>query len=264
MRIVAVEPRIEHVALSRGRSLPRADDHGASGPDKLAVLTVRIVANSGETGFGLAVVGLAGQTCRAAVEELFLPLVMEADPRHTGRLYALARQAVPATTRGGAEALSWSAVDVAMWDLKAQVSRQPLWHLLGGVRDSVPAYFAEALWPGLSADRVVELAGPAIAAGAAGLWVGVNGRDPVRDAKTLQRIREELSEDVWFGVCGHEGWTPTLRWLSGSFSKRSLTRTFTRTRFRPVTSMVSLACLGLWACRSPPARRSAAGPLPNW
>ena len=42
--------------------------------------------------------------------------------------------------RGGPAVLAISAVDIALWDLKAQRAGQPLWRLLGGYDPRVPCY----------------------------------------------------------------------------------------------------------------------------
>lgn len=42
--------------------------------------------------------------------------------------------------RGGPTVLALSAVDMALWDLKAKKLNQPLWKLLGGFSDRVPCY----------------------------------------------------------------------------------------------------------------------------
>ncbi|HVG76601.1 MAG TPA: mandelate racemase/muconate lactonizing enzyme family protein, partial [Patescibacteria group bacterium] len=42
--------------------------------------------------------------------------------------------------RGGAQALAMSAVDIALWDLRARRQGMPLWRLLGGFDPRVPCY----------------------------------------------------------------------------------------------------------------------------
>ena len=42
--------------------------------------------------------------------------------------------------RGGPTVLALSAIDMALWDLKARKQAQPLWKLLGGFSDRVPCY----------------------------------------------------------------------------------------------------------------------------
>src|SRR5689334_6304287 len=42
--------------------------------------------------------------------------------------------------RGGPTVLAQSAIDIALWDLKANRLGEPLWKLLGGFSDRVPCY----------------------------------------------------------------------------------------------------------------------------
>ncbi len=42
--------------------------------------------------------------------------------------------------RPGISSMAIAAVDVALWDLKARLLEQPLFRLLGAVRESVPIY----------------------------------------------------------------------------------------------------------------------------
>jgi L-alanine-DL-glutamate epimerase-like enolase superfamily enzyme len=42
--------------------------------------------------------------------------------------------------RGGAQVLAISAVDIALWDLRARRQRAPLWRVLGGFDPAVPCY----------------------------------------------------------------------------------------------------------------------------
>jgi len=222
MRVTAFEARLERLPIPRSRSLPQADSAAPGGPDVVSALVVRLASANGASGLGMAVVDPGPQTALAAVNELFQPLVAGADACDTGRLAMRARHAVPAIAHGGVEAQAWSAVDLALWDLKAQLAELPLARLLGGARDTAIAYFAETIWPGLSADQVVDMGHAAIASGATGLWVGVGGRDPVQDAKKLQQVREELGDDVWFGVRGFEGLDTNTALAFGQFLEEEL------------------------------------------
>src|SRR6202023_3575690 len=58
----------------------------------------------------------------------------------------------------GVFTLRFSAIDMALWDIKAKAANLPLWKLLGGARDRVPTYASGALMRGLSLDRVVKAA----------------------------------------------------------------------------------------------------------
>jgi len=63
----------------------------------------------------------------------------------------------------GAATLALSAIDIALWDIKGKAADEPLWRLLGGMRDSVPAYASESLWRHMSQDEI-EAAGAGLVA----------------------------------------------------------------------------------------------------
>src|SRR5205823_1336252 len=67
------------------------------------------------------------------------PMMVEAV---TARLFALAGGGAPA----GIVTRAIAAIDVALWDLKGKALGQPVYRLLGGYRDRVPAYASGHLW----------------------------------------------------------------------------------------------------------------------
>jgi L-alanine-DL-glutamate epimerase-like enolase superfamily enzyme len=100
----------------------------------VVVVQVRVGATVG-TGwtYGPPAVG-------AVVASELAPLVVSTDPMDLGGTVAhLHRQARNMTT-SGVVGYAISAVDVALWDLKARLLDLPLHHLLGAVRRSVPVY----------------------------------------------------------------------------------------------------------------------------
>jgi L-alanine-DL-glutamate epimerase-like enolase superfamily enzyme len=204
MSIAVVESRIVTVPIPRGRSLPRVED-SADEPAEIVFLLATIRAADGTAGVGFVNVSGSGRAEQSLLDELFGPILLGADPFSVERIYGQAKQRCPEILRGGAEARAYAALDVAMWDLQARLANLPLWRLLGGARESTPCHVAATVWPGLSADRVVEIARPLLAEGVRGLRVGVGLRGPIKDAGKLQRVRDALGEEVWFGVAGHQG-----------------------------------------------------------
>src|SRR5581483_12185189 len=94
---------------------------------------------------------------RAAVEGLGAlaigedPLRIEAIGR---KLYDAANYSGPA----GIFTLAFSAIDMALWDIKGKALGAPLWRLLGGARERVPTYASGALMRGLSLERATASA----------------------------------------------------------------------------------------------------------
>ena len=56
-------------------------------------------------------------------------------------------------------------LDIALWDAAGKTLGQPLYRLLGGYRDRVPAYASDGLWYSLSLDELAESASGHVAHG---------------------------------------------------------------------------------------------------
>ena len=82
----------------------------------------------------------APTACATVVEDLLADLVRATDPFAIGRIHERMARAVRNVGRPGIAACAVSAVDVALWDLKARLLALPLHRLLGAVHKSVPVY----------------------------------------------------------------------------------------------------------------------------
>ena len=94
----------------------------------------RVVADDGTVG-----IGRGGNPDLVARE--FGPLLVGEDPRRIGRLWQRMYDAAWRFRGPGRGAMpTIGALDVALWDLYGKVCREPVWRLLGGIRDRVQAY----------------------------------------------------------------------------------------------------------------------------
>ena len=114
---------------------PEAD--GTLSWNSTTIVVVEAAADSGETGLGytyssVAAAEFVGEKLARAVRGVDVDAVGDA----WGRMVAQSRNA----GRPGVAACAISAVDVALWDLKARAHRLPLHRLLGAYRDRVPIY----------------------------------------------------------------------------------------------------------------------------
>jgi L-alanine-DL-glutamate epimerase-like enolase superfamily enzyme len=113
---------------------PEAD--GTAAWTSTTMVLVEVTSQSGETGVGFSYASAAAATL---IHEMLEECVVGrgADDRATwGRMVARVRNA----GRQGIAATAISAVDVALWDLRARLAEKPLFQLLGERRDSVPVY----------------------------------------------------------------------------------------------------------------------------
>jgi L-alanine-DL-glutamate epimerase-like enolase superfamily enzyme len=107
-----------------------------------AVVVARIKTESGAEGVGYTyTVGkTGGSAVRAHIERDLSPVLMGADPRLTEKLWQKMWWTLHYVGRGGAATFAISAVDIALWDLKAREAGEPLWRHLGGCDARVKVY----------------------------------------------------------------------------------------------------------------------------
>jgi L-alanine-DL-glutamate epimerase-like enolase superfamily enzyme len=108
--------------------------------DTREYLLVRVKSDDGIDGIGFGMTRNA--PLAAIVERNIAPLLVGQDPRDTERNWQRLYDANQIIARGGIYMRAHSAVDIALWDLKAKAFGVPLWRLLGGSRRRIPSQVA--------------------------------------------------------------------------------------------------------------------------
>lgn len=200
MRITHLTTDHLRVPLGKPARISLSDPKHA-GPDAVDLLLVHLKTDSGESGLGLTyAVGPGAGAVRSLVETELAPLVVGADPRDTDRLFAKAESQFRLIGFTGLAARAYSAVDVALWDVKAKAAGQPLFRLLGGARPAAPFFLSDVATQGRSAAEVVKAAKPLLKQGATGVRVEVGGGDLRADADRVRDISDGLGEDASVSV----------------------------------------------------------------
>jgi len=197
MRITRLNAQILRLPQARSVSLPLSSDATANSRPKYIVLLLNVETDAGITGVGFGAFAFSGRALLATIEDELSPLLLGEDPSCHERLWAKVQ------TRDNPLAIpAYSAIDIAIWDIKAKQAGMPLWQLLGGVREKVPIHAAETACPHLSANEVITIARSCLDRGLGGVRVAVRGIDPEADAHKVQEIRDALGEEIWFAVAG--------------------------------------------------------------
>ncbi|MBI2531133.1 MAG: mandelate racemase/muconate lactonizing enzyme family protein [Deltaproteobacteria bacterium] len=103
-------------------------------------VSVDVETDEGIGGIGYTTFnGPLAPTLKHAVEQLGA-LVIGEDPLRTEAVGRKLRGAAWGSGAGGIFTLAFSAIDIALWDIKGKALNQSLAMLLGGLRDKVPAY----------------------------------------------------------------------------------------------------------------------------
>jgi L-alanine-DL-glutamate epimerase-like enolase superfamily enzyme len=164
-------------------------------------LTVRVHADNGLTGIGRG--GDAG-----VIDGELAPLLIGKDPRRTAALWHEMYETVWRYGGPGAAAMSSiGAIDIALWDLYGKACGEPVWRLLGGYRDKVPAY-ADGIGydKDLTPQKVAALVQAHAALGYDAVKFHLTKPDPEAALETVILSREALGPDRKLMIDAHRMW----------------------------------------------------------
>src|SRR5947209_8858291 len=154
MRITKIECDLCHVPLSR----PRASPLEASGGrlNHVVALLAHVHTDAGLVGLGSAyALQSSGRALLATAVDDLAPLLVNEDPLDHERLAAKVYWRLQTVGRRGLVQQAYSALDVALWDIKGKASGLPLHKLFGGARDSAAAYGSDTGWLYMSVEEIV-------------------------------------------------------------------------------------------------------------
>ncbi len=174
----------------------------AAQPDAVELILVHLETDAGVTGLGFVyVLGAGGAAVRSLIDTELSPVVQREDARDTDRLFARAEARFRAVGFAGLAARAYSAIDIALWDAKAQAAGVPLAKLLGGVRPGAAFVVSDAATLGRDAAESLKVAKPFLKQGAVGIRVEIGaGGDVQADAERVREIQDGLGEDGWMAV----------------------------------------------------------------
>src|SRR5262249_10698745 len=155
MRITQLESHLLRLPLTRPISAPH---DGAPGGrlDHVYLLLVYLDTDTGHRGLGFAyALQGGGRALKVIADDDLAPLVVGEDPLDHERLAAKAYWRLQSVGRRGLVAQAYSAVDLALWDIKGKAAGLPLYKLLGGARESAPVYVADTGWLWMTPEEIV-------------------------------------------------------------------------------------------------------------
>ncbi len=173
-----------------------------------AVVTVRIETSDGFEGLGYTyTVGkTGGAAIHALVERDLAPALTGEDPRCTERLWQSMWWTLHYTGRGGQAAFAISAVDIALWDLKAKLAGEPLWRFLGGYNPRVKVY-AGGIDLHMPLDELREQTRSNLARGFRAIKMKVGRESLAEDTARVAAVRELIGPETPLMVDANMRWT---------------------------------------------------------
>ena len=154
---------------------------------------VFVDTDDGVTGIGIGASKVG--VIRAAIEH-FTPMLIGEDPIDVERLWH--KLWVPKLVgRRGLTTRAISAIDIALWDLRAKVAGMPLYKLLGGFRQRVPTYIAGGYYEdGKGLKELQEELGGHVEAGARAVKMKIGAVPIAEDVARVKAAREAVGPDV--------------------------------------------------------------------
>lgn len=171
------------------------------------LVTVRVRDADGAEGMGYTyAVNSGAPAFHALIEGYLAPTAIGQDADLTEHIWQQMWWKVHYSGRGGHATSAISAVDIALWDLKARRAKLPLWRLLGGHDPKVPAY-AGGIDLDFTIDELLAQADRFRADGFRAIKMKA-GRPQLReDIERVRRMREHLGDDFPLMVDANMRWT---------------------------------------------------------
>jgi L-alanine-DL-glutamate epimerase-like enolase superfamily enzyme len=198
MHITRLEPIILHAPVTRGGiadSTHRLTHWGAPG--------VCIHTDNGLRGYGFTGTHAHLPTDRLIVDcivDSFGPLLIGRDPSEVIALWEDLHRCpeISWVGRAGITHLAHSALDIALWDLKAKHASEPLWKLLGGsASKQVEAYNTDGAWLNWPLDTIVSDCRRLVEEeGYRALKLKVGSPNPRADLHRVEAVRKAVGPDI--------------------------------------------------------------------
>jgi L-alanine-DL-glutamate epimerase-like enolase superfamily enzyme len=207
---LAAEAAIERVAVSAFRiPTDQPESDGTLEWDSTTLVLVEATAG-GETGLGFT---YADASAATLIEGKLAELVRGRDALSPQAAWAAMQEAVRNLGRQALSAMAVSAVDVALWDLKARLLGVALADLLGRFHARVPVYGSGG-FTSYSNERLAEQLAGWAEGGIPRVKMKV-GRDPVADPERVRAARVAVGPGVELMVDANGAWQrkEALRWM---------------------------------------------------
>lgn len=187
-------PAEKSVQLGIGRSVKRD-----------AVL-VRVETDEGMVGWGEAHHGRCPGAIARLIDTTLRELVIGQEATDVSGVWQrVYKMQLASHGMGAAAALALSGLDLALWDIRCQMTQWPLYQLLGGKAKPIKAYAGGIALGWQPADSLVEEALALVEQGFRALKLRV-GDTPRRDIERVQAVRKALGNDIELLVDANTGY----------------------------------------------------------
>lgn len=142
----------------------------------------------------------------ALIRDDLVPMLAGCEPRRIEQLWEAMWRRLHYVGRGGIASFAISAVDIALWDLKAKLVNEPLWRFLGGHDDRAQVY-AGGIDLDLSLDDLREQTRENLDRGFRAIKMKVGRARLTEDVERVAAMRDLLGSDIPLMVDANMRWS---------------------------------------------------------
>ena len=219
--IHSIETNLFRVPLKEVLTDAKHGDH-----THFELITSTVTLQDGSSGTGYTYTGGLGGHAILAMLEHDLPAAILGKAAHNiDELNELMQWHIHYVGRGGIASFAISAIDIALWDIKARLHQQPLWQLLGSELsgpwghaddhpDSNPGHPASAaaycggIDLNFSLDKLLTSIQSYLDAGYSAVKIKVGKSNLSEDIERVKAVREHIGSEVKFMVDANYGLNP--------------------------------------------------------
>lgn len=171
------------------------------------LITIRLRDSEGAEGVGYTyTVGRNGGAIADILRREIPELIEDQEADDTEAMWQRIWWTLHYGGRGGPSVLALSALDIALWDLKARRANLPLWRLLGGFDRSVPCY-AGGIDLDLSIEDLLKQTDDNLGKGFRAIKMKVGRPDLASDVARVRAMRDHLGEGFPLMADANMKWT---------------------------------------------------------
>ena len=202
MEISSFETKIVSLPLQHGSPSNRSDENTFN------VVTLRLRTKGDVEGIGYAcfVPSILTRAMKEVLDAL-LVLTIGSDPLMVEEISEGLLETAGNGAPAGLVTRAVSCIDVALWDIKGKVLGQPVYKLLGGYTDTVPAYASGSLWRPYSLDELGTSAKDLVDDGFTSMKLRVGAEAKLdREVDRFQSVKDAVGPDIDIMIDANQAW----------------------------------------------------------
>lgn len=168
---------------------------------------VKLTLEDGSEGIGYTYTGgTGGRSICAMIEYDLKPFLLGKDASCVEKLWEEMNWKIHYVGRGGIASFAVSAIDIALWDLRAKKAGEPLWKLAGGAQNSTKCY-AGAIDLNFPLEKLLRNIQGYLDKGFNAVKIKLGQETLQEDLNRVAAVRELIGPDIIFMVDANMKWS---------------------------------------------------------